>query len=67
MTTVYHYDGKGRLTGSEQKTETFVMRDVTKDFSDENLIYESQSEMCSECVITENDKTGGWKSAETFY
>ena len=67
VTTIYHYDGKGRMTGSEQKTETFVMRDVTKDFSDENLLYESDSGMRSECVITENDKTGGWRSAETFY
>ena len=67
VTTVYHYDEKGRMTGSEQKTETFVMRDVTKDFSDDNLRYESESVMRSECVITENDETGGWKSEETFY
>ena len=67
VTTVYYYDDKGRMAGSEQKAETFVMRDVTKDFSDDNLRYESESVMRSECVITENDETRGWKSEETFY
>lgn len=66
VTTNYWYNERGRRIRTEETDRRFVVRDPLKGLDDDNLIQQSEQITRSDCVITENDKTGGWKSLETF-
>ena len=57
---------RGRRIRTEETDRRFVVRNPLKGLDDDNLIQQSEQITRSDCVITENDKTGGWKSLETF-
>ena len=65
-TAAYAYDDKGRRTGTKEIIRDYTVNDPLKGFHDDNMTQDSEETTDSECVITDNPETGGWKSLETF-
>ena len=65
-TATYTYDDKGRRISTKEITKNYTVIDPLKGFNDDNMTQDSEDTERSECVITDDSETGGWKSLETF-
>ena len=66
QTATYAYDDKGHRISTNEITKNYTVIDPLKGFNDDNMTQDSEDTERSECVITDDPETGGWKSFETF-